>query len=337
MKLYRYGIVGLLIGLLLVFVSLYLDALLAEKQAADALGTHAAGLAKILVKLLETLGVTIFGVGLLNIMLETKDWRHYFGGRMRELVVDQSYLKTLDKDVLSSLQGNVLKALFKDQNIDREGSFLNYFHSRLHRYIADPYLEDVTSELICAPSGANAWTVLDRVTYVCRKSASGIQQNVRWVADPNEFLAVEALSVSVQYPYTHEKQGQCVILHDGKPSGREVTVELDNFKDVDGLIVITTSKYRIDVERFQYWTMMHPTRNFDITIIYPADHAIQTNPLILNKDLILITEAAGYFKAKYDSWMLPASGLAWRIVPARVPLAGVDTVSESLPDTDRSV
>jgi hypothetical protein len=129
MKLYRYGIVGLLIGLLLVFVSLYLDALLAEKQAADALGTHAAGLAQILVKLLETLGVTIFGVGLLNIMLETKDWRYYFGRRMRELVVDQSYLKTLDKDVLSSLQANVLKALFKDQNIDREGSFLNYFHS----------------------------------------------------------------------------------------------------------------------------------------------------------------------------------------------------------------
>ena len=36
---------------------------------------------------------------------------------MRELVVDQSYLKTLDKDVLSSLQANVLKALFKDSKL----------------------------------------------------------------------------------------------------------------------------------------------------------------------------------------------------------------------------
>jgi hypothetical protein len=170
--------------------------------------------------------------------------------------------------------------LFKDQNIDREGSFLNYFHSRLRRYIAEPYVEDVTSELICAPSGANAWSILDRVTYVCRKSASGIQ-NVRWAADPTQFLEVQTLNISVQYPYTHEKQGQCVILHDGKPEGNEVCVKLDNFKDVDGLMVIVTSKYKVESDLFQYWTMAHSTRNFDITIIYPADHTIQIKPLVL--------------------------------------------------------
>jgi hypothetical protein len=54
-----------------------------------------------------------FGVGLLNIMLETKDWRDYFARRMLELVVDQSYSKTLDNGTLSSLQTNLLKALLE--------------------------------------------------------------------------------------------------------------------------------------------------------------------------------------------------------------------------------
>jgi hypothetical protein len=188
--------------------------------------------------------------------------------------------------------------------------------------------------LICAPSGANAWSILDRVTYVCRKSASGIQ-NVRWAADPTQFLEVQTLSISVQYPYTHEKQGQCVILHDGKPEGNEVCVKLDNFKDVDGLMVIVTSKYKVESDLCQYWTMAHSTRHFDITIIYPADHTIQIKPLVLNEELILITETVGYFKAKYDSWMLPASGLAWRIMLPRRPSSDANEVL--LPGADHRV
>jgi hypothetical protein len=93
---YRYGFAGILVGLLLVFASLYFEILLvgppvSAQHSAAALG-HTA------LKLLEVLGVAIFGIGFLNIMLETKDWRDYFEDRIKHLVVEQEYLKTLDKD-----------------------------------------------------------------------------------------------------------------------------------------------------------------------------------------------------------------------------------------------
>ena len=48
--------------------------------------------------------------------------------------MQQSYLNRLDQKALAQLQTSVLKAQFKDEQIDHEGSFLNYFHNNLHRY-----------------------------------------------------------------------------------------------------------------------------------------------------------------------------------------------------------
>ena len=60
--------------------------------------------------------------------------------------------------------------------------------------------------------------------------------------------------------------------------------------------------------------MAYPTKNFDITIIYPKEYDIQINPLVINPELIVVTRNDGYIKIKYESWMLPLSGLAWRIL-----------------------
>ena len=130
--------------------------------------------------LLETLGVAIFGIGILNIILETNGWRNYFEDRLKHIVIDHSYLTSLDDGTLRGIQTGVFKALFGDKSIDREGSFLEYFDSNLHKYIGAPYREDVTTEIFCKSHDENRWKISQRVTYTCRRSAKGIQDDVRW-------------------------------------------------------------------------------------------------------------------------------------------------------------
>ena len=320
---YVYGVIGILAGLLLIATSIHFDPNTVPAQ-------HGIGHATI--KLLETIGVTLFGLGMLNLVLETKDWRDYFERRLQNLVLDQTYLGTMDAEALRSLQVKLLKAQVKDQHIDREGSFLNYFHSNLHRYIAEPYREDVTAEVMCSEDGHGNFNVFDRVTYVCRRSAAGIQPSISWAVDKGEYMNVDKLIISVQYPYNHEKKGEQRELYNGIPAaGSEQVFSLENFADVDGLIVIVNCWYKVSGMHFQYWSMAHPTRNFDITITYPPRMDIFIKAFVVNPELVLWTRCPGYCKAKYDSWMLPESSVAWRVLPSDTP--AVTEQAGKVPDT----
>jgi hypothetical protein len=358
----RYGIVSVIIGLLLIVLSLYwnqaqsyshsrqLVNVLSGKDltpvvVASLLSDHDLDWSEVGISLVQAIGVTVFALGIINIIVETKDWRNYFESRIRDIVIEQSYLQTLDQDILTALQTNVLKALFRDQNIDREGSFLNYFHRNLHRYIADPYREDVTCELITEFGDGDTWKIYDRVTYVCRKAAGGIQDAVRWIADDDEFRRVVSLKIEVQLPYHNAESGKREVLIDEKdlsdcrPNEISIEASLEKFADIDGLIVVITAEYVVGAERFQYWEMAHPTRNFDISIMFPVECTIQIKPMVINPDLVLATQRAGYYKAKYDSWMLPRSGLAWRILPPTKPGCAYETVepNSDIPVSDSVV
>ena len=189
----------------------------------------------------------------------------------------------------------------------------------MNSYIAEPYREDATCEILWEGEEGDGIKIYDKISYVCRKSGAGIQKAVRWQPDPNEFLKVYSLDISIKYPYNHEKRGQIVSVYSQadlsskKCHEIQVNGSLEPYKDIDQLIVIVESHYVVHNERFQYWQMTHPTKNFEITITFPTDYSIQLKPLVLNEDLCQNTNKVGYAKVKYDSWMLPMSGLAWRI------------------------
>jgi hypothetical protein len=304
----QWGVFWIAVGLVAIFAALFFETVYFDPSHHEPtfLGTC--------IKVLDVAGVGLLAIGVLNILVETRDWRDYFSKLLREIVVEQSYLDTLDKDKLTALQTNVLKALFRDQLIDREGSFLNYFHSNLHKYIAEPYREDVSSEISVTEYDANLWDVVDKVTYVCRKSTGTIQTNIVWQVEEGEYESIQSLTIEAQFPYTHADKGKRELLHEGTPSpGEPITISLSKYAQIDGLIVTGTEKCRVLKKNFQHWTMAHPTKNFNITITYPPACTIQVKPLVLSPELLLITKRDGYYSAKYDSWMLPESGMAFRI------------------------
>ncbi len=161
------GAFWIVLGICLVFIALYTENRIASHHPNLFIFT--------VVKALDVVGIAVFAIGFLNILIETKDWREYFGERLREVVLQQTYLRTLDREALATLQTNVLKAQFKSPDIDREGGFLNYLNANLHHLVAAPYREDVTVELIYSEHDADHWAVFDKVTYTCRRGTSGIQ------------------------------------------------------------------------------------------------------------------------------------------------------------------
>ena len=147
-------------------------------------------------------------------------------------------------------------------------------------------------------------------------------------------IQVQSLRLEVGYPEGHKPPPRNV--EGGNPAGqqqasrKEVIAEaadepgfdafrtgisLDKYKEIDGLTVALVANYAVRRERFQYWTMAHPTKNFDITVNYPKECRLQLKSLVINEDHMVITTRPGYLRAKYESWVLPEAGIAFLILP----------------------
>ena len=149
----------------------------------------------------------------------------------------------------------------------------------------------------------------------CRKAASGIQTEIATLIDLDEYLSIEEFKVEIQFPYTHEDRGLRKELSCSKPEfGKELSIPLKEYTQIDGLIVSVSEKYKVRKDRFQFWTMTHPTKNFDLTLNFPKGYEVQCKHMVLSPESVLTTERPGYYKAKYDFWVLPHSGIAWTFI-----------------------
>ncbi len=172
-KLVRYGLTLVLMGLLVIFIELSVDA---------RYGTHGHGIS-IGLRLLDEVGIALILLGSVGILLEFPDWKNYFQKEIEKIIVEQAYLKKMDKTQLIALQTSTLKAFFKTDDIDRKDSFLEFFHSRIHGYIGSPYRQDVR-DVINIQYSANRTDqveVQDTISYRCRKVGDEIQHEVKWV------------------------------------------------------------------------------------------------------------------------------------------------------------
>ncbi|WP_086930657.1 hypothetical protein [Agarilytica rhodophyticola] len=303
------SVVTFLIGLIGVFASAYW---MEASQPSPGSLTNSA------ISSLTTLSIALMGIAIFGVLLDSKNWREYFGERLKEVVVENSYLKTLDDSALKQLQTNILKIQFKNSQIDKDGSFLEYFHLHLHKFISEPYREDVSTEVLMSHvENGEGYFVKDKVRYVCRASRDKIQNDVSWKPDEEEFLEVKSLKVKIQYPANHEKAGEVIDLSvDQRQLSQGIKVSLSDYASIDGLVVITEAEYTVEKNKFQYWQMAHPTKNFDITITYPKELKIQFKTLVLEDVVSQVTESEGYVKFSYGTWALPQSGLTWLIKDA---------------------
>jgi hypothetical protein len=268
-----------------------------------------------LILFVQTIGVTSIVVGILNIIIGLDDLKKYFEERLRGVVTHESYLDKLSLPALGELRNNVLKSHFHDTEIDREGGFLTYFDKNLYKYIGSPYRESTISTVSIRPTDdVSQWHVMDRVRYTCRKVCGTIQPSVAWRSDQG----VEMLKLQVQVvPADADDFGkrEFIAKLEKKDFSGPFSDEfsLSKYKDQDGLVIELEAEYYIKKTQFQAWTMAIPTKGFNLTILYPKETFIQCEVLILDQTLISRKEEAEFLNVASDTWVLPESGLVWRV------------------------
>jgi hypothetical protein len=306
----------ILVGLIVVILTLYTESEINYKHDLIDLGYS----------FFKLLGFTIFTSGIFTILLQLPDWQNYFENRLKKIVLEQDYLNSLDNSSLSALQTKTLKAFFRTSDIDKEGSFLNYFQENLNKYISEPFRDDVKTEICVVNENEDSYEIVDRITYRCRMVGGKIQSNVIWKPDKDEFKKIFEVKVNIKKDkgiletksnLTSDAEDKLFLdndeIEESEIYKNGLLIDLKDYQE-DMLFIEIISRYTISKESFCNWSMAHPTKNFYISINYPKNIVIRFQPLLLHPDKLIIHEAEGKYSLEYKEWLLPMSGVVYSFI-----------------------
>jgi hypothetical protein len=278
-------------------------------------------------ELLVHLAVASIIFGLFNMIIGIPDWSRYFEQRLQNIVFKHGYLRSLSKEQLRILRHRIIRATFDNLDIDRAGTFADYFDRHLHDDLGNPYRENVRGVMSYENDG-DFFFVHDFLSYVVRANRGIIQDSVNWENDADEIDTVMEVRVGVRFPDGHVRAGEAEILDtkratSGSPLPKRVVVNcsLSKYAGIDGLIIEVEASYLVKKSRFQYWEMSTSTRDFSLTINHDADYAVIFKAFVHDPSLTRIERLTRQFHFECDSWMLAHSGVAWRLEPRSSPVS----------------
>ncbi len=324
-KVFAWGSIGCLLGVLIMLLALYIEAVLCP--VSDHVGCSISHLSRLGIELLKHLGVALVVLGLVGIILDFRDWREYFQERLAEIIVKRSYLERLDRSELISLQTDTLKAFFKVEDIDRKGSFLDYFHSKIRDFIGSPYREDTRNIMVMTPTAAgDGYLVKDHLSYTCRKVGQSIQPSISWSMDPRDVKQINDIKFTLTIPTAHYssapfaskfpefKGPKSVITRENLSCIKETaseTYQLDlmKFREIDELRVSIDCEYILRKDTFLSWSFTLPSKELSITIDYPSEMDLAVQFFGIEEEDLDINNQNGLYSMHYGSWVLPNGGL----------------------------
>jgi hypothetical protein len=355
-KLRNQAYIWILIGFFLILCDTVLELYSTQGSSTTGPLTGEGEALRLLMRFLEAAGIAAVIFGLFNLFIELPGLRKYFLERMKELVLDQAYLGSLSEEELEKLQFNVHKAHFRNDDIAQEGGFLRFLYQDIYKYINVPYRERVTLEIRYDKRSENLFVAHDRLTYICRMSGGLIIPAILWSNDPGEIEEVQELRVQIKYPQDHSKRGEVETIGElrddklfyyrdrggkmvakagsaGKLDlvGSELSINREeSYENVDRLKVMVDAVYTFRANRFLYWLMSYPTKDFSLTLKFPDSHIVQAATFINNEHVGELTRERGYYSFSYNSWMIPQSGVAWRLIPAEEEIRNRKTEDEAV-------
>jgi hypothetical protein len=300
---------------------------------------------KYALKFLDHAGIAFLSIGTVGLFLELPEWRKHFENYFHEQIVatiiDKEYLKTFDPKALTDLQTKTLKAEFKIEDIDREGSFLNFYLTKIQNFIGSPYRENTrgVTKLQYAPGGNESFVVEETISFRCRKLGERIQPEVKWITERDEIDEVRALKILVRVPpelcksptfakdYSQIAKEAVFDMND-KPAemltkyaeGHGHILSLEKYKEIDKLFIEMQVTYVVPTYRAFSWSMPYPSKDLEGEIHFPKDLQIFVDLFLDDKvlnfpkdenSLPISEEDRKVYAFNYPGWLLPDDGLAF--------------------------
>jgi hypothetical protein len=95
----------------------------------------------------------------------------------------------------------------------------------------------------------------------------------------------------------------------------EYRLALDEYCHIDGLVIKTHCRYKMKKGSPLAWGMTHPTRRFSTTLSYPTEYRASVHWFGFEEEFVDEQEGnPGVYNLRYDSWLLPDSGVSIRIL-----------------------
>ena len=290
-------------------------------------------------KLVEHLGVALIILGLVSVITDFDEWRKYFQERLAETIVKRDYLETLEEDQLLSLQTDTLKAFFNVEDIDRKGSFLEYFHEKIRDYIGSPYREDtnITTNVTFADAKKDTLVIEETTSYECRKVGKFIQEHIQWFYGFEDVKEVNNYEVRIEIPkkvfespefksrYPNQSENPIIFLMDNtklekldkdKKFGFKLSVK--DYNEINGLKITIDTKYVIEKSMHLAWKMTQPSKRVLFIFTFPEELEISSTTFGIAKEDFEVQHKKGFYSINYDSWMLPYSGVAFQFSDKKV-------------------
>src|SRR6266404_1238654 len=156
--------------------------------------------ARFISKTLAEIGLALFSIGGIDLLLEVRFMSDYFQKKIAQTMTQEEYLKKLTMEELERVQADSLKAYWKLEDIDREGTLYDYCKNQVQGFIAKPYRENVKGTYTIESVNSETHEVEEILSYACRAIKKRIQPEIKWSTRKGEIGEVKNFSIRLEIP-----------------------------------------------------------------------------------------------------------------------------------------
>lgn len=300
------------LAVIIIFISVYLQA-------------HSFS-SEVIIGFISHIGIGLLVIGTIGIIFDTNHWTTYFKNRLAEIVTEKEYLQKYTLEQLLSLQTDVLKAYFRNDDIGGSDGFLKYYQTNIQSIISSPFRTDVEINMIVRyhdiPSNLYL-SIYEELRWVCKSNNGVIQKSITWIPAENEFDTLTINSVKLEhesFPVSNNGRREIIILYANflpewkKPNdwGFEMTIE--QYANLDNLAITINVNYVIPKYRFVAWKMAYISKDVSLTVSYPPELTITTETYCMGNIFFEIRNpGTGFYKWESKGWVLPNQGVSFQL------------------------
>jgi len=271
--------------------------------------------------ILENIGLALIIFSIFNIIIDTEAWKAYFADRLSDIVQTEAYLKRLDRDTLNVLKTKIYKIIHGAEYISGEQSFFSYIDDKLSFLIGSNHRRDVVSSIsISVKEDERTLFVEDTMQYTIVKVGDKMACMLPWLFKKDEVVKLYSVTM-----YAILNTGEEIILYcentEQKLTKNELSYggdgdlsKIEGFNNLSEIKIKVEFVYEMNIDQYFIWQMTFPTHTYVVSIHYPENYNIQFDHFGLEDSASGTQDQTGLFTFRYDSWMLPRSGVVWGLI-----------------------